>query len=202
MALETATDPEQGSASLPVSPSLNLDTHYETQNVDTDRTADRGSHRTGNRQLPGDGAELVELPAGDGETAEPVRVNLPHVANKSATESAEELPPVAEKPLPKNVLKFATRGKSKQRKPRAKSTSKLATRGKSEKPPKVEDVKASKGTWAFRLRWNSLPGRPVIYVSRVADSTYELIKKGNYDAFKEQLISSYSESALRARNQA
>lgn len=69
MAPETATDPEQGSASLPVSPSLNLDIHYETQNVDTTRTANRGSHRAGNRQLSGDGAELVELPAEPGEAA-------------------------------------------------------------------------------------------------------------------------------------
>lgn len=164
-----------------------------------DRIDDLDSEQSGADR----GFESVESDAVEpGKAADSVRVNLPHVANKSTTKAAEDLPHVAEKPLPKNVLKFTTRGKSKHRKPRAKSTTKLATRGKSEKPPKVEDVKASKGTWAFRLRWNSLPGRPVIYVSRVADSTYELIKKGNYDAFKEQLISSYGESAFRASNQA
>jgi len=101
---------------------------------------------------------------------------------------------------PHVAMSTATRGKSEKVKPRVKSTIKRATRGKSALPPKVEDVKASKGTWAFRLRWNSLPGRPVIYVSRVADSTYELIKKGNYEDFKRQLISSYIESAIRASN--
>lgn len=178
------------------------ETINETPNLDSDRPTDRDSSNFGTGDTPGTGSDLAELPAKPGETAEPVLVIPPHVANKPATESAAELPHVAEKTLPKNVLKFATRGKSKQVKPRAKSTTKRATRGKSQKPPKVEDVKASKGTWAFRLRWNSLPGRPVIYVSRVADSTYELIKKGNYEAFKEQLISSYGESALRASNQA
>lgn len=104
--------------------------------------------------------------------------------------------------MPHVAMSTATRGKSEKVKPRVKSTIKHATRGKSALPPKVEDVKASKGTWAFRLRWNSLPGRPVIYVSRVADSTYELIKKGNYEDFKQQLISSYIESAIRASNKA
>ena len=127
---------------------------------------------------------------------------LPQVAENLATEPSEKMPQVVEKPLPKNVLPFTTGGKSSRKVKRAKSTSKRATGGKSSRLPKVEDVKASKGTWAFRLRWNSLPGRPVVYVRRVTDAVHKLIREENYEAFKEQLISSYSESALRASGNA
>lgn len=91
----------------------------------------------------------------------------------------------------KSTSKRATRGKSAKRKLSARAAEKLATRGKSVKPPVVEDVKASKGTWAFRLRWNSLPDRPVEYVRRVTDSVHALIREEKYEEFKEQLIRNY-----------
>jgi len=72
----------------------------------------------------------------------------------------------------------------------------VATRGKSR--PTVEAVKSSKGTWQFRLRWNSEPGRPVHYVLTVADSTYEIIRKGNYEGYKKALIADYEASAVSA----
>lgn len=72
----------------------------------------------------------------------------------------------------------------------------VATRGKSR--PVVEAVKASKGTWQFRLRWNSEPGRPVHYVATVADSTYEMIRKGDYEGYKKALIADYEASAVSA----
>ena len=65
--------------------------------------------------------------------------------------------------------------------------------------PYIEAVKASKGTWAFRLRWyeNGARVKP-IYISRVADSVYEIIREGDYEAFKKQLIGSHSAGAVRA----
>lgn len=76
------------------------------------------------------------------------------------------------------------------------------TRGK----PTVEFGKSSKFTWQFRLRWNSEPGRPVIYVATVADSTFEMIRSGNYEDYKQQLIADYEArikaSAVPASNQA
>jgi hypothetical protein len=72
----------------------------------------------------------------------------------------------------------------------------VATRGKSK--PVVEAGKGSKGTWQLRLRWNSEPGRPVHYVATVADSTYDLIRKGDYEAYKRSLIAEYEASAVSA----
>jgi len=88
----------------------------------------------------------------------------------------------------------------------AKSKNKSATRGKSKSATRgkitVDSVKASKGTWAFRLRWNSAPGRPVHYVSRVSDTVHELIRGGDYEGFKAQLISSHGTGTIRASNRA
>jgi hypothetical protein len=89
----------------------------------------------------------------------------------------------------------------------------LATRGQQKLTQKarratvsghfVEAVKASKGTWAFRIRWREIDGkRPVVYVSRVSDVVYELIKGGDYEAFKRQLIAGHSASAIRASHTA
>jgi len=68
----------------------------------------------------------------------------------------------------------------------------IPTRGKveSDRPPVVEAVKASAKTWAFRLRWNSLPGRPAQYISRVTDTTYKLLteNKEAYGRYKKQLV--------------
>jgi hypothetical protein len=208
---------EQGASDAPSLPDAETDRKgepFETQEAEADDLS-AGAHSgrdladpaAGNEPESGDDHSVDPEFGKQVEPVEPVtdhqppttvepgidEEDLPHVALPS-------LPHVAEKQTPKNVLPFATRGKSGKAKAPAKSKSKLATRGKSSRPPKVEDVKASKGTWAFRLRWNSFPGRPVIYVSRVADSTYDLIKKGNYENFKEQLISSYGESTLRASN--
>lgn len=86
----------------------------------------------------------------------------------------------------------ATRGES----PVTATKQTVATRGKSR--PVVEAVKSSKGTWQFRLRWNSEPGRPVHYVATVADSTYEIIRKGDYEGYKKALIADYEASAISA----
>jgi hypothetical protein len=69
--------------------------------------------------------------------------------------------------------------------------------------PYIEPVKASKGTWAFRIRWRE-DGRRVkpIYISRVSDAVYEMIREGDYDSFKEQLIASHMPGAVRAGNRA
>lgn len=154
---------------------------------------DTGSLRSGNVvSVDAQAAAATEAAvAGDSDPGERAAsggtvANLPHVADSSKVVSLQE---------------FATRGKSKGRKVPVKSTSNRATRGKlSDRPPKVEAVKNSKGTWAFRLRWNSLPGRPVAYVTFVSDAVYELIKSGDYDAFKEQLITNYNAKALRANH--
>jgi hypothetical protein len=59
---------------------------------------------------------------------------------------------------------------------------------------RVETVKPSKGTWAFRLRWTEADGsRPTVYVSRVDDKRYQMItkRKVTYEQFKKALIASY-----------
>jgi hypothetical protein len=88
----------------------------------------------------------------------------------------------------------------------------LATRGKklvSKKTRKgtgdwyVEPVKASAGTWAFRLRRREDGARSKpIYVSRVTNAIYEMIREGNYERFKEQLIASHMPGTVRAGNRA
>lgn len=112
-----------------------------------------------------------------------------------------ELPHVAE--MPSNVVdmrEFATRGGNDIKPKKSGSKAKSATRGGKWQ---VDAVKASKGTWAFRIRWaeGATRGTP-LYVTRVTDSVYKSIRKGNYAAFKNQLIASYGEGAVRASNQA
>jgi hypothetical protein len=67
----------------------------------------------------------------------------------------------------------------------------------------VEPVKASAGTWAFRLRRRE-DGRRVkpIYISRVSDAVYQMIREGDYDSFKEQLVASHMPGAVRAGHRA
>jgi hypothetical protein len=86
----------------------------------------------------------------------------------------------------------ATRGAIKLRKSRIVKGSKSVV---------VEPVKASKGTWAFRLRVR-IDGvrQPPIYVSRVSDMVYQMIREGDYESFKKQLIESYSARAIRSGN--
>jgi hypothetical protein len=65
---------------------------------------------------------------------------------------------------------------------------------------RVDYVKASTNTWAFRIRWMEIDGRePVVYVSRVNDKLFKLIRRGRaaYAAFKKQLIVSYLSRAIR-----
>jgi hypothetical protein len=87
----------------------------------------------------------------------------------------------------------------------------LATRGQkglrkkqphvAKNKPYIEPVKTSKGTWAFRLRWRESGKRmPPVYLSRVSDPVYEMIRGGDYERFKEQLIGSHNASAVRAGN--
>jgi hypothetical protein len=69
--------------------------------------------------------------------------------------------------------------------------------------PYVEAVGASVGTMAFRLRWRENGIRqPPIYMSRVSIEVYEMIKGGDYEAFKRQLVSSHSASSVRASHTA
>lgn len=151
---------------------------------------------------------LVELPgpaandAGGGVVGELGNLDLvkaPHVAKKkSATRGKSE-------PIDEVAVWRAKRLKSQQRSSATRGQKTLrknqphAAKGK----PYVEAVKASKGTWAFRLRWyeNGRRAKPV-YISRVADAVYEMIREGNYESFKEQLIGSHSASAIRAGNRA
>ena len=68
--------------------------------------------------------------------------------------------------------------------------------------PYVEAVKASKGTWAFRLRWKySATDRPIIYVDRVSDEVYDLIRKDYYEEYKEAIIRNYK-GAIPSRHSA
>jgi hypothetical protein len=71
----------------------------------------------------------------------------------------------------------------------------------SDRPPVIEAVKASAKTWAFRLRWNSLPGRPAQYISRVTDTTYLLLTKDKeaYGRYKKQLVAIH-QGTVRASN--
>jgi len=106
-------------------------------------------------------------------------------------------PHVAPKPAAKNVLPFATRGTTKP----LKSTG--ATRGTSDGEWKVDYVRASENTYAFRLRWTvgRKRGTPV-YVSRVSAAVFHMIRSEGYEQFKKGLISDYCAGTLRASNQA
>ena len=107
-------------------------------------------------------------------------------------------------PLTSNVLPFENRATSVNP-----LDSTVATRGAASSPRvaksksaiggkwRVDYVRASENTYAFRLRWvvGNHRGTPV-YVSRVQVSTFNLIRKGNYERFKDGLIASYSEGAV------
>ena len=101
-----------------------------------------------------------------------------------------ELPHVAKTP---SLVRIPTRGKVETPKPHVAI--------QSDRPPVVEAVKASAKTWAFRLRWNSLPGRPAQYISRVTDTTYNLLteNKEAYGRYKKQLVAIH-QGTVRAGN--
>ena len=123
---------------------------------------------------------------------EPVKL-APHVA-------VTKLPPVANLGT---VVTFKPRVASVAPKTPLAATVKSATRGKKRVvPPVVECGKASKNTWAFRFRWNSLEGRPVHYISRVTDEVYQAITQDKeiYGQYKAQLRRIYESGTLRASN--
>jgi hypothetical protein len=65
---------------------------------------------------------------------------------------------------------------------------------------RVDYVRASTNTWAFRIRWTEPSGdEPAVYVSRVSNKLFKMITKGKvrYAAFKKQLISGYKSGAIR-----
>lgn len=127
--------------------------------------------------------------------AEQVEPDAPHVAEI----------PEAPRQVAANVVQFrisATRGGNSNplESTRATRGRKAATRGKW----RVDAVKASKGTWAFRLRWVEGGARSApVYVRRVTDPVYQKIREGNYESFKQQLISNHErQSALHASQHA
>lgn len=112
---------------------------------------------------------------------------MPHVALESVAGEEVAVPQVATK----SKRQVAIRGKQ--------SGGKVATGGKrrSDRDPVVEFLQTSKGTHAFRLRYNSKPGRPAEYVLWVANSVFEQITSDPavYAQYKAQLI------ALRRSNE-
>lgn len=103
------------------------------------------------------------------------QANLPHMASLAKKVSLKSKQ--VNVTLPESVNAVATRGEKK-------------AKNRLNKSPVVEAVKASKGTWAFRLRWNSLPNRPVEYITRVTDATYNLItaNRETYERYKRQVL--------------
>lgn len=111
----------------------------------------------------------------------------PHVAKKKVATGGQKA----------EVVDLATVRKKRQKTQRLG----LATRGQKKARSKayVEAVGASIGTMAFRLRWRENGKRqPPIYLSRVSNDVFAMIKQGNYEAFKEQLVVSHSAGAIRA----
>jgi len=128
-------------------------------------------------------AEQV-LPLNDDSVAEQVSTENSHSAK------VVDLATERDKRLQTQQHSFATRGKKSLRK-----NLPLDAGGK----PYLEAVKASKGTWVFRLRRSEKGKRtPPIYLDRVSDEIYEFIRKGDYESFKKQLIETHTASALRA----
>ena len=84
-----------------------------------------------------------------------------------------DLPHVAKAP---SLVRNPTRGKVEEVEPHVAIHS--------DRPPVIEAVKAS------AKRWNSLPGRPAQYISRVTDTTYLLLTKDKeaYGRYKKQLV--------------
>ena len=102
-------------------------------------------------------------------------------------EREENEPP---KPLPANVLPFATK---------ARPTTRGRRKKEGDQATRVDYVKVSKNTWAFRIRWREGEQEPAVYVSRVDDKRFKSITKGKvrYAAFKKQLISSFLSRTVR-----
>jgi hypothetical protein len=145
----------------------------------------------------GDSDSATRGKADDVKRPRVAKTKRPRVAKEKRQEPAAQDGPA-------DVLDFAA-GRDKRLKTQQPE---LATRGKklvSKKTRKgigewrVDAVKASAGTWAFRLRRqeNGKRSKP-IYVSRVANTTYEMIREGDYEGFKKQLVASHMPGAVRA----
>ena len=174
--------PGQGSALPPT-------THHEKTNSNLDRTGGAGRRDFGAGYASGDGSKLAGVPVERRPAVESAGVKLPHVA---PVKSAKNAPHVARTDNAATSLE---------------STS--ATRGTKPAPHvapgrwQVDYVRASENTYAFRLRWaeGRKRGTP-LYIKRVAATVFQSIRKGNYEAFKQQLIASHSESSLHASHAA
>jgi len=141
--------------------------------------------------------ETVEI-ENDGSRADRGTVGNDHGSLDNRSTLAEEIATgphvaIATRGHVAKVVSLAT-----ERKKRAKVATKRQPHVATGKPY-VEAVKASKGTWAFRVRWyeNGHRVKPV-YISRVADPVYEIIRQGDYGKFKKQLIASHFSGAVQA----
>lgn len=175
--------------------------HFDGRSADRQPTADAASDRTG------DGIAGIE--------------DQPHVASLERGNRAENWPHVDRK----KREKLATRGqsatvhdltaerdkrlKTQQHSSATRGQNNPATRGQKSlrknqphvatKKPYIEAVGASVGTMAFRIRWRENGKRSApVYLSWVSNDVFQLIKKGDYDAFKKQLISNYVQTTLRS----
>ncbi len=167
---------------------------------------------------PAKSSPVVESPAPE---IRPQAESAPAPKPKAVAEKPDLSPQVDDKPMP---FKAATGGQKLQasgtntgapvvnfaeaKRLKIKREGIVATGGrnrgrKTVHSVKVDAVKASKGTWAFRIRErvDGVRGTPIT-VSRVTDEVYEMIKEGNYEKFKEQLIRNHAASALRSSNRA
>lgn len=62
---------------------------------------------------------------------------------------------------------------------------------------RLEVARSVSGNWCFRLRWSEKGGiRPTIPIACVTHQVYKRIRKGNYEAFKQQVIASHVESVI------
>ena len=139
------------------------------------------------------------------------------VATAGVVKNGHSQPRIAKKPITASVVSLsaerAKRIKTQRHSIATRGQSPIATRGQDglrKAQPRVaigkayiEAVGASVGTMAFRLRWRENGKRQLpIYVSRVSMEVYEMIKGGDYEAFKQQLVSSHSASPVRASHTA
>lgn len=138
--------------------------------------------------IPGGGDRVADLCAAEIVAEHKIAdVDQPHVAKKKLTTRGQ-----------KAQTDEIAAWKAKRQKPQRLG---LATRGqkKARSKPYIEAVGASVGTMAFRLRWRENGKRqPPIYLSRVSNDVFTMIKQGNYEAFKNQLVASHFAGAVRA----
>ncbi|MGH9799763.1 MAG: hypothetical protein ACRD82_05310, partial [Blastocatellia bacterium] len=131
--------------------------------------------------------------------------NLPHVAAKKPRKSAtrgnlatvHDLAAERAKRHNPQQPESATRGSISKPKAATRGRKLVARKSATCGAWQVDFVRASENTYAFRLRWAQGEKRETpLYVSRVSITTFKLIREGNYDAFKIQLISEYGQGAI------